>query len=87
MNLQRSQPEPIHNLWGRPPSPLDPIFAPAAIAVIGATEREGSVGRALLENLARSFAGRVYPVNPKRSEILVFANANPMPAKLATRSE
>ncbi len=70
MGQEPRQPEPIHNLWGRPPSPLDPIFAPAAIAVIGATEREGSVGRALLENLARSFAGRVYPVNPKRSEIL-----------------
>lgn len=70
MGQEPRQPEPIHNLWGRPPSPLDPIFSPAAIAVIGATEREGSVGRALLENLARSFAGQVYPVNPKRSEIL-----------------
>ncbi len=64
------QPEPIHNLWGRPPSPLDPIFSPTAIAVIGATERQGSVGRALLENLSRGFRGTVYPVNPKRSEIL-----------------
>jgi acetyltransferase len=30
---------------------LDPLFAPRSIAVVGASEREGSLGRAVLENL------------------------------------
>ncbi|MCG9884144.1 MAG: bifunctional acetate--CoA ligase family protein/GNAT family N-acetyltransferase [Cyanobacteria bacterium] len=51
--------------------PLDAIFAPNSVAVIGATEREGSVGRTLLRNLiATPFGGTVYPVNPKRSSIM-----------------
>jgi acetyltransferase len=50
-------------------NPLDAVFAPRAVAVVGATEREGSVGRAILRNLA-CFGGRVYPVNPKRDTVL-----------------
>jgi acetyltransferase len=45
------------------------MFAPKSVAVIGASETVGSVGRALLENL-RSFRGSVFPVNSKHSEIL-----------------
>jgi len=40
------------------------FFAPRSIAVIGASERAGSVGRALVENLA-PFEGEVFPVNPR----------------------
>src|SRR6516162_3049516 len=51
--------------------PLDPIFAPRVIAVIGATENAGSVGRTVFQNLGRGgFDGVVYPVNPKRSSVL-----------------
>ena len=51
--------------------PLDAIFAPQSVAVIGATEREGSVGRTLLRNLiANPFGGTVYPVNPKRPSVM-----------------
>ncbi|MCI0394270.1 MAG: bifunctional acetate--CoA ligase family protein/GNAT family N-acetyltransferase [Chloroflexi bacterium] len=51
--------------------PLDAIFAPSSVAVIGATEKEGSVGRTILWNLiTNSFGGTVFPVNPKRSSIL-----------------
>ena len=51
--------------------PLDAIFAPRAVAVIGATEKAGSVGRAILWNLIGSpFGGTVYPVNPKRPNVL-----------------
>ena len=51
--------------------PLDVIFAPQSVAVIGATEKEGSVGRTLLWNLIRHpFGGTVFPVNPKRSNVL-----------------
>jgi acetyltransferase len=47
---------------------LDPIFAPRSIAVIGASSREGSVARAVVENL-EGFGGPVYLVNPKRAEV------------------
>lgn len=55
----------------RGPSSLDRIFSPRSIAVIGATERPGSVGRTLLENLTKcGFAGAIYPVNLSRSSVL-----------------
>lgn len=51
--------------------PLDALFRPRTIAVIGATEREGSVGRTVVANLSTShFKGKVYPVNPHRDSIL-----------------
>ena len=51
--------------------PLDAIFAPRAVAVIGATEKPGSVGRAILRNLiSNPFGGTVYPVNPHRPNVL-----------------
>ncbi len=49
--------------------PLEPFFAPRTVAVIGASERPGSVGRALLENL-RGFRGRVFSVNPRHPTVL-----------------
>jgi acetyltransferase len=54
-----------------PSQPLDVFFAPKSVAVIGATETVGSVGRTLLWNLIRTpFGGTVFPVNPKRSSVL-----------------
>lgn len=51
--------------------PLDVFFAPQSVAVIGATETAGTVGRTLLWNLIRTpFGGTVYPVNPKRKSVL-----------------
>lgn len=51
--------------------PLDAIFSPNSVAVIGATEREGSVGRTILWNLiTNSFGGTVFPVNLKRPSVL-----------------
>jgi acetyltransferase len=49
--------------------PLGAFFAPRSVAVIGATERPGSVGHALLANLA-GFGGLVYPVNPRHATLL-----------------
>lgn len=52
-------------------NPLDAIFAPASVAVIGATERPGSVGRTVLWNLiSNPFGGVVFPVNPQRQNVL-----------------
>ena len=51
--------------------PLNAIFAPRSVAVIGATERAGSVGRTLLWNLVSNpFGGTVFPVNPHRTSLL-----------------
>lgn len=51
--------------------PLDTIFAPRTIALIGASEREGSVGRTVLWNLmTHPFGGMVFPVNPNHRSIL-----------------
>jgi acetyltransferase len=46
------------------------MFQPESVAVIGATERPGTVGRTVLENLLHpSFQGKVYAVNSRHSEI------------------
>lgn len=51
-------------------SPLDCFFSPASVAVIGATDREGSVGRTVVNNLlVGNYKGRVYTVNPRRTEL------------------
>ncbi|OGI20036.1 MAG: GNAT family acetyltransferase [Candidatus Melainabacteria bacterium RIFOXYA12_FULL_32_12] len=45
---------------------LDAIMRPKAIAVIGATERQGSLGRELVNNIIRyEFSGEIYLINPK----------------------
>ena len=50
---------------------LDPFFAPGTVAVVGATEKAGSVGRTVLWNLISSpFGGTVLPINPNRPSIL-----------------
>ncbi|MGA9756435.1 MAG: CoA-binding protein, partial [Desulfobaccales bacterium] len=50
---------------------LDKFFQPESIAVVGASPKENSIGRILVENLKKDgFPGRLYPINPKHSEIL-----------------
>ncbi len=49
---------------------LDVFFNPKSVAIVGASPRPGSVGRAILENMTRRYRGRVYPVNPKYGEIM-----------------
>ncbi|MCI4366723.1 MAG: acetate--CoA ligase family protein [Thermoplasmata archaeon] len=44
---------------------LNELFAPASVAVVGASNRENSVAGALFRNLLRaSYRGTAYPVNP-----------------------
>src|SRR5437868_898117 len=67
----KSSVEPAHSLFGRERYPLDVFFKPESVAVIGATEAEGSIGRATLQNLLNTpFGGTVYPVNPRRTSVL-----------------
>src|SRR5208337_3728999 len=50
---------------------LEAFFAPQNIAVIGASDKAGSIGRTLVWNLISSpFGGTVFPVNPKRPSVL-----------------
>uniref|UniRef100_UPI0037C5C75D bifunctional acetate--CoA ligase family protein/GNAT family N-acetyltransferase n=1 Tax=Oscillatoria salina TaxID=331517 RepID=UPI0037C5C75D len=63
--------DPAHNVLGYEEQPLDAIFLPKNVAVIGASEKLGSVGRTLLWNLiSNPFGGTVFPINPKRSSVL-----------------
>jgi acetyltransferase len=50
---------------------LSPLFTPRSVAIIGASEREGALGRYVFENVMRAgFRGTVYPVNPKYRSVL-----------------
>ena len=50
---------------------LDPLLRPRSIAVLGATEREGTVGRNTIENLLKgAYEGGLYAVNPGRRSVL-----------------
>src|SRR5579875_2071015 len=63
--------ESAHDILRRRRHPLDIFFKPRSVAVIGASETQGSVGRAILWNLISSpFGGTVFPVNPKRASVL-----------------
>ena len=65
--------------------PLDAIFAPKSVAVVGATEKPGSVGRTVLWNLMNTpFGGPIYPVNPTRGSVLgikAHPNLSALPEK------
>ena len=50
---------------------LDPLLRPRSVAVVGATDREGSVGRRTVHNLLTGgYEGNIYPVNPTRDTVL-----------------
>ena len=50
---------------------LQKFFKPQAVAVVGASPKEGSIGYTLVNNLKRDgFQGDIYPINPKHGEIL-----------------
>ena len=61
---------------------LEPLFAPRSVAVVGASHRAGSVGRAILLNIRDAgFAGALYAVNPHAGDIEGIP-AVPAPAAL-----
>ena len=63
--------DPAHDVLGYDRQPLDAIFRPETVALIGATERPGSVGRTIMWNLVSSpFGGTVFPVNSRRPSVL-----------------
>jgi acyl-CoA synthetase (NDP forming) len=51
--------------------PLEPLLRPRSIAVVGASEKPGSVGRRTIENLLHGgYDGHLYPVNPGYQSVL-----------------
>ena len=63
--------DPSYDVLASRRQPLDAIFSPKNVAVIGASEQPGSVGRTLLWNLiSNPFGGTVFPVNPNRDSVL-----------------
>jgi acetyltransferase len=49
---------------------LEALFLPRSAAVIGATDRPGTVGRSVVSNLLDSKSLKVYAVNPSHGEVL-----------------
>jgi len=62
--------EPRASEAGRATGGLSGLFDPDRVAVVGATESEGSIGRAIVDNLVADFAGETVPVNPNYDEVL-----------------
>ncbi len=49
---------------------LDALFKPKAVALIGASAKEFSIGNVIIKNLLHyNFLGPIYPINPKVDEI------------------
>jgi len=66
-------------------SRLSKILQPKSIAVIGASRKEGSLGKMFLEALLRmNFTGAIYPINPKADfidGIKVYSSLDTLPGK------
>ena len=45
------------------------FLSPKSIAVIGASDKEGSVGRAITSNIMKGYKGTVYPISPTRDTV------------------
>ena len=48
----------------------DSVFlSPKSIAIIGASDKEGSVGRAITNNIMKGYKGTIYPISPTRETV------------------
>ncbi|MBA3973637.1 MAG: acetyl CoA synthetase subunit alpha [Candidatus Solibacter sp.] len=76
-----------HDVFRREAHPLDPFFTPGNVAMIGATENPGSVGRTTMWNLMSTpFGGAIFPVNPKRPSVLgikAYPTVRDIPAQVS----
>src|SRR5688572_7279676 len=63
---------------------LAPLLAPSSVALVGATEREGALGRLVWQNLAAGgLRGTLSPVNPKHKQVFeqpCYARLRDLPA-------
>lgn len=62
---------------------LDRFLRPKSVAIVGASDKPGALGATILTNLERNgYAGAIYPVNPKREEIMgkrCYASVDALP--------
>ncbi len=45
------------------------FLSPTSIAIIGASDKEGSVGRAITSNIMKGYKGTIYPISPTRDTV------------------
>jgi acetyltransferase len=83
---KRKNADPAHDVLGYERWPLDAIFRPETVAVIGASDRPGSVGRTVMWNLVSNpFGGTVFPVNERRQNVLgikAYPRISEVPARV-----
>lgn len=86
MAIKNQSTDPATSILGGGKHPLEPFFSPGTVALIGATENVGSVGRTVFWNLiSNPFGGMVFPVNPKRPSVLgikAYPNVAAVPAEV-----
>ena len=72
--------------YAAPKHYLQPLLAPNGVALVGATEREGALGRLVWQNLAAAGPrGPLYPVNPKHAAVFgrkAYARLGDLPARV-----
>jgi len=49
---------------------IQTLFDPKSIALIGASEQEGSIGRTMLENMLLTQGRDIFPVNHRKKSVL-----------------
>lgn len=48
----------------------DSVFlSPKSIAIIGASDKEGSIGRAITSNILKGYTGKIFPISPTRETV------------------
>ncbi len=68
---------------------MEKFFTPSSVALVGASATPGKIGNSVLDSLAKhDYKGKVFPINPKQSEILGIKcypsiTAIPEPVELA----
>ena len=45
------------------------FLSPKSIAIIGASDKEGSVGRAITSNIMKGYTGKIFPISPTREMV------------------
>jgi len=45
------------------------FLSPKSIAIVGASDKQGSVGRAITSNIMNGYKGTVYPISPTRETV------------------
>ncbi|MGB7293915.1 MAG: acetate--CoA ligase family protein [Thermodesulfobacteriota bacterium] len=65
---------------------LDFFFTPESVAIIGASNRKGSMGYVFMENITNAgYRGKIYPVNPKEEKVFdlrAYKDVRDIPAQV-----